>query len=963
MVHVFIPALQVLSGLCIYAAIIHLITAVLVREPRRLHVLFAITAIAAGAYALSEAAIYRASDAAQLVPLLRINLAFVMATFLGFVWSITAYTGVGSRAVLFGITALVVFLFSINLIEPYTLQFATAPRLYHLHLPWAETLSIPHGRTGRWFGLAVVTHFAVLAYLWGALLVAYRRHRHGGALALLVAVLVLTLVSAEGVMVRTGHLAFIHLGGIGILIMVLAMTVVLFYDTTEEIHASEHRFRSLVEQSPFSIHVLAPDGRSRQVNAAWQKLWDKQPPDKPDYNIFNDPDTDREDVLLELQAVFSGRSSVMGPIQYRIGDLNDLSSASGERWIRTYGYPLKDAYGSVRDVILMHEDVTESKRVEDAIRLIAAGVSSVTGEQFFQQLTRSLSQVFGTDYAVVAAVDTDDPNVLDTLAVWANGKPAPNLRYSVSDNPCAQVLGSQGCVYASGARRKFPHSRMLSEMTAEAYVGVPLRDAEGRPLGLLAVVHSRPVDSLKPIEDILQIFAARASAELTRRRAEQRLRDMAYRDELTGLASRARLLEILESAQAQARQRKTYGALISIDLDHFKTINDALGHDIGDEVLRSVAHRLQEVGGTQAQMARLGGDEFAAVLDTGVADQEQARRAVERIANRMIKQLASPIFVGDRTFVVGASVGIVLFSDDADTPHALLRQAEMALYRAKQLGRDNIQFYMASMQEVANDRLRLEAGLRQVLARNELSLHMQPQINHLGQLVGAEALLRWEHPELGNVPPSEFISVAEETGLIHSIGHWVYERACQYINTWKASGLEFGPHLSVNVSPWQFVRPDFVQQIVDSVRTYQVDPCHLMLELTETGLLMDLEDAIRKLQELRAHGFRIALDDFGTGYSSLAYLKDLPLDEIKIDKSFVSQLKPYADNPLVRSMVSIGQHMRLSVVAEGVETVTQRDILAKMGCQVFQGYLFHRPMTATAFQQLCSSTRTSVSRG
>lgn len=255
------------------------------------------------------------------------------------------------------------------------------------------------------------------------------------------------------------------------------------------------------------------------------------------------------------------------------------------------------------------------------------------------------------------------------------------------------------------------------------------------------------------------------------------------------------------------------------------------------------------------------------------------------------------------------------------------------------------------MQVAAINRFHLEEGLRLAIVNNELELYFQPQVDDAGRMIGAEALLRWHHPELGDIAPDTFIPVAEETGLIHSIGGWVFDQSCARLADWIRRGVPFIGHLSVNVCPWQFARPDFVEQICGALTTHRVDPGRLMLELTETALLYDLEATIDKLKELRALGIRVSLDDFGTGYSSLAHLRDLPLDELKIDKTFIKELNISSKHPLVESMIAIGQHMGLAVIAEGVETKIQRDVLIQLGCECFQGYLFARPLPEGDFLQ------------
>ena len=594
-------------------------------------------------------------------------------------------------------------------------------------------------------------------------------------------------------------------------------------------------------------------------------------------------------------------------------------------------------------------DVTERKRIEDALRNIAAGVSVATGETFFRQLVLQLGKLFHARYAFIGLFDEADPAQINTLAVSADGAIGDNFTYRLDDTPCANVVGHSTCAYPDHVQQKFPKDVLLQQMKVESYIGTPLFDAVGRPLGLIVVLDTRPMADTREVKPILEIFAARASAEVQRIRAEAHIRHMAYQDYLTGVANRALLHERLAEQLERGRLSSRYGAMLLIDLDHFKTINDALSHDVGDEVLRGVARRLGEAVGDQILLARLGGDEFAALIPSDFDNREDAARKARSIAERVLQELSRPLVVGEGVLNVGASIGAVVLAENGESKLDILRHAEIALYHAKSMGRGNVQFFLPSLQAMAETRLRLEEGLRRAIANEELALHFQPQLNAAGQMVGAEALLRWNHPERGAVPPGEFVPVAEASGLIHPLGTWVLERACTRFAAWLREGVPFLGHLSVNVSPWQFAREDFVQQVTRVVESSTLPPERLMLELTETALLYDLEGTVQKLHALRALGLSVALDDFGTGYSSLAYLRDLPIDVLKIDRAFVHEINGATDHPLVESMVAIGRHMRLGVIAEGVETAMQHDILVKLGCENFQGYLFAKPLSETDF--------------
>ncbi len=596
------------------------------------------------------------------------------------------------------------------------------------------------------------------------------------------------------------------------------------------------------------------------------------------------------------------------------------------------------------------QDITERRRYDEAIKNIAAGVSAQSGEEFFQQLVRHLGMIFAAKYAFIGLLDEHDSHQVKTIAASADGEIVDNISYRLEDTPCANVIGDQTCAYPENVQKMFPKDHLLVEMGAQGYIGAPLFDARQKPIGLLVVLDTKPLTNMVHIKPILEIFAARASAELERVKSERHIRRLAFEDYLTGLGNRAALHEHLSSVLARSRSRSAGGAMLLIDLDHFKTINDALSHDVGDHVLRLVGQRLRETAGDAVYLARIGGDEFVAVM-TGQANATngQIEDAAYTLAVNIVLALESPFILDQRILNIGASIGLVLFPQHGDNELDILRRADMALYRAKNQGRGNVQVYQPDLQKIANERLQIERGLRHAIEHHELSLHYQPLVAADGKVFGAEALLRWHHPELGDVSPSRFIPVAEETGLIHTVGAWVIEAACQQLRAWQDTKNRFDGYLSINVSAWQFASANFVGQVLDVLARYRLESGHIVLELTETALLYDVQETIVKLKSLQAAGLRIALDDFGTGYSSLAYLKDIPIDILKIDKAFIAELTQTNEHPLVETIIAMGHHMNLNVIAEGVETGEQKETLENLGCRAFQGYHFCRPLAEPDF--------------
>jgi diguanylate cyclase (GGDEF)-like protein/PAS domain S-box-containing protein len=442
-----------------------------------------------------------------------------------------------------------------------------------------------------------------------------------------------------------------------------------------------------------------------------------------------------------------------------------------------------------------------------------------------------------------------------------------------------------------------------------------------------------------------------------RKTAEDEIRNLAFYDPLTDLPNRRLLLDRLRHALVVGARSDSVGALLFIDLDNFKTLNDTLGHDKGDLLLESVARRLTACVREEDTVARLGGDEFVVMLEGLSKDPQDAAGEAGLVGEKILQAFSAPHDLAGAIHHSTASIGVTVFMHQVDTVDELLKRADLAMYRAKAAGRNTLRFFDPEMQSAVMARVALEADLRDGLNRNELLLHYQPQVDSRGAITGAEALLRWQHPRRGMIPPFDFIPLAEETGLILPVGHWVLEAACERLKEWSAHERTASLTLAVNVSARQFRHADFVEQVLGVIERSGADPQRLKLELTESLLLEDVAEVIIKMAMLKAEGVGFSLDDFGTGYSSLSYLKRLPLDQLKIDQSFVRDvLTDPNDAAIARTIVALGQSMGLTVIAEGVETVEQRDFLAANGCRNYQGYLFGRPVAADEFEKLLNRT-------
>lgn len=433
--------------------------------------------------------------------------------------------------------------------------------------------------------------------------------------------------------------------------------------------------------------------------------------------------------------------------------------------------------------------------------------------------------------------------------------------------------------------------------------------------------------------------------------AEDKIQHLAYYDLLTNLPNRRLLIDRLQHTLASRARNQNYGAILFLDLDHFKTINDTKGHSVGDLLLIEVATRLQTCVREGDTLARLGGDEFVLVLEDLSEDSSQAALQAEAACNKIISIINLPYTFGDYVHLSSTSVGICLFRSQEMSVDELLKRADIAMYQAKGAGRNTMCFFDPAMQAALEARTILEMDMRLAIVEDQFKLCYQMQVDYLGKLHGAEALIRWEHPEKGLLLPNAFIPLAEETGLIVQIGRWVLETACQQLKVWENSTVMRDLHISVNVSASQFQDPNFVQQILEMFNRHSIKPGQLRFELTESVILKNVEESVVKMLALKDIGVRFSIDDFGTGFSSLSYLTKLPLNQLKIDRRFVRNIfRNDKDAVVVQTIIGMAHNLGIEVIAEGVELKEQLEFLASHGCKLFQGYLFSNPLSVEELQ-------------
>ncbi len=465
-------------------------------------------------------------------------------------------------------------------------------------------------------------------------------------------------------------------------------------------------------------------------------------------------------------------------------------------------------------------------------------------------------------------------------------------------------------------------------------------------------------DHVRPVRDadtgVVTMLLGAVHDVTERRQAEEQVENLAFYDPLTSLPNRRLLLDRLEQALALSARTGLRGALLFIDLDHFKNLNDTKGHEAGDQLLVQQSRRLKICVREGDTVARLGGDEFIIILGELSADEETAAEEVTELTRRILRALSLPVALSYRQmtdYENTCSIGVTMFLGHETSVDELLRRADMAMYQAKADGRNTFRFFDPEMQHLLSERLKLEDDLKHALLQSQFVLYLQPQVAEGEVLVGAEVLLRWQHPEKGIVSPLDFIPAAERTGLIVEIGAWVIDRSCELLAGWAGQPQSAQLTLAVNVSARQFHQPDFAGQIASSLKRFGVAPSRLKLELTESLALENVEDTAARMRELREMGVHLSLDDFGTGQSSLSYLKQLPLSQLKVDQSFVRDISTDPnDAVLVKTIIGMAHNLRLEVIAEGVETDEQRSFLYENGCKFYQGYLFSPPLPVATFE-------------
>ncbi|MGZ5052874.1 MAG: bacteriohemerythrin [Methylobacter sp.] len=513
-----------------------------------------------------------------------------------------------------------------------------------------------------------------------------------------------------------------------------------------------------------------------------------------------------------------------------------------------------------------------------------------------------------------------------------------------------EVIGRKPRILSSGHQNEVFYDNMEKRLkTHHAWKGEMWNRRKNGEVYLEYLTITAVIDQYGTVTHYVGIFN-----DITKsKEAEAEIKHLAFFDPLTGLPNRRLLHDRLRQALVASARNDRQGALLFLDLDNFKDLNDTLGHPIGDLLLQQVAQRLGTAVREHDTVARLGGDEFVLLLEDLSPHPLDAAAQTKSIGNKVLAVLREPFQLEAHEYHCTASIGMSIFSGHEHTQDELLKQADIAMYQAKTAGRNVLRFFDQDMQQAINSRVALERELHTALVENQFELYYQPQVDYRNRILGAEVLIRWRHPQRGLIPPIEFIPLTEENGLIAPIGQWVLETAYAQLKAWRHDVLTRHLVLSVNVSAKQFRQPNFAEQVQFDLRHHAIDPSKLKMELTESMLLDDIDGTISTMNTLKAIGVQFSLDDFGTGYSSLQYLKQLPVDQLKIDRAFVRDLTTDSnDQAIVRTIIAMAKSLNFEVIAEGVETVQQRQLLLNKGCRHYQGYLFGKPAPVKDFEAL-----------
>lgn len=688
-------------------------------------------------------------------------------------------------------------------------------------------------------------------------------------------------------------------------------------EDTDQLRESEERFRTLIEAIPDAIFLKDDKGRWLIVNEQAKRL----------FKLHNIPWYGKTEMeLAELHPEFRAAHETC------LLDDNKTWEAGGQTLFaettiddndqrhdfEVCKVPMYAEQGQRKALVIISRDITERKHAETNLRIAATVFESQEG-----------------------MVVTDANNVILRVNHALTTITGYSAEEAIGQNPRLLSSGRQGKTFYTAMWKRINNTGAW-----EGEIWNRRKSGEVYP-GHLTIT------AVKDTSGIVINYVATLTDITMGKAASDEIKNLVFYDPLTHFPNRRLLLDRLNQAVVTNARSGHHGALLLLDLDHFKTLNDSLGHAIGDLLLQQVAERLTACVREGDTVARIGGDEFIVLLEDLSKQVIKAATQTEVVGNKILASLKHTYQLASHEHHSTASIGATLFDGHQFGVEELLKQADIAMYEAKDSGRNALRFFDQMMQDVINKRVDMERELRNAIAMQQFSLYYQIQVDNTAHLLGAEALIRWHHPERGMISPFDFIPLAEETGLIVPIGQWVLEAACAQLKLWQQAAHTKHLTLSINVSAQQFRQTDFIVQVETAIKSHAINPMLLKLELTESMLLDNVDNTIATMNALQGIGIRFSLDDFGTGYSSLQYLKRLPLYQLKIDQSFVRDIADnISDQAIVRTIIAMANTLNLNVIAEGVETEEQRQLLLNSGCNTYQGYLFSKPVPIDEFKEL-----------
>lgn len=946
------------------------------------HLVFGAMCLVFVPFSITQVLTFQATDLASFVAALKWNVALALAFFALYVWFVALYTKVRSQLLLVGSTVFLTTLFALNLAQPYGLQFEAITELRRTSGLSASGTTYAVGRSGLLAYVAAGAILALLGYSLYAFSVHYRRDRSRYALAMLCAVALFSVNAMHGIAVRLGFVEFVEFAPLGYVAVVIIMSGTQFLSHEKHRRAVVAKLREREEEIRFLNRIYSTLSQTNQLilrsksecelfngvceiavqsggmKLAWIGVEDPRTQliepvavfgEHTDYlkgrNISSRPDIPegrgptgtafRENRASFIHDFHTDPRTVY--LRARMPDLPWGSSGSipirrAEKPYAAFSfYDTQTHAFSQKVTALLHEmanDIEQAltrmeleqkqTRADEALRIAAIAFESQEG-----------MIVCGVDGNILRSNESISRMTGYSVEELVGRKP----QILLSDQ---QTQDFQERVWVQVDR----HGSWAGEVWCKrkdnqlfpVWLNVStVRDAKGAP--------THYVGSLTDITD--------------RKHAEEQISRLAYYDPLTGLPNRQLMMERLHHALLAGSRTGGRGAVLFLDLNNFKAINDTLGHEEGDKLLQEMARRLRSCVREEDTVARFGGDEFIVLIENLEDVPERAALSAKKVADKLLKVISQSCVLREKSYSCSASIGVALWQGHATTDmHELLKHADVAMYEAKKANRSTVCFFDPQMQIALEHRTQMETKLRQALALERFTLHFQRRVDDRGVTRGAEVLLRWLDPEQGIVSPAQFIGIAEDSGLIVPIGRWVVQIACRQLKSWATLDQTRKLRLSVNISPKQFAEENFVSDVTEILAATGADPALLELEITEGLLLQDVEQIIPKMEALRALGVSFAIDDFGTGYSSLSYLQRLPINVLKIDQSFVRDMPlSRSSEAIVRTIIQMGQSLGLEVIAEGVETEEQKTMLAQRGCFQYQGYLFGRPVPIDALER------------